>query len=386
MIPYGKQEIIQEDIQSVLEVLQSPFITQGPKVAEFESQVATKVGAKYAVGVNSATSALHCAILALGLREGDWLWTTPISFVASSNCALYCGAKVDFVDIDKKTYNLDVNLLEEKLKKTKKSKLPKVLVAVHFAGQSCEMERIWQLSQKYGFKIVEDASHALGGKYRTYPIGNCRFSDIVVFSFHPVKIITSAEGGMAVTNNLKYAQKMQKLRSHGITKDKEEFENKKNVAPWYYEQQILGYNYRLSDLHASLGISQLKRLDTYVQKRNELAKIYSERLADLEITLPFVESHNYSAFHLYVILLNKNSGIKRRELYARLLDLGIASQVHYIPIHLQPFYARFGFKKGDFKNAEKYYKNTLTLPLYPTLTFEEQEKVIEALRKWIVCK
>lgn len=386
MIPYGKQEITQEDIQSVLETLQSPFITQGPKVVEFESQVAKKVGAKYAVAVNSATSALHCAVLALGLREGDWLWTTPISFVASSNCALYCGAKVDFVDIDRKTYNLDVNLLEEKLKKTKKHKLPKVLVAVHFAGQSCEMERIWELSQKYGFKVIEDASHALGGKYRTYPIGNCKFSDISIFSFHPVKIITTAEGGMAVTNNPKYAHKMQLLRSHGITKEAEKFENKKGIAPWYYEQQILGYNYRLSDLQASLGISQLNRLESYIQKRNELTKIYNQELADLEITLPFVESHNYSAFHLYVILLNKKSKIKRKELYGKMLEAGIAPQVHYIPIHLQPFYARFGFKKGDFKNAEKYYKNTLTLPLYPSLKEQEQERVIAVLRKFVACK
>lgn len=386
MIPYGKQEILKEDIDSVVEVLQSPLITQGPKAIEFEEKIATKVDAKYAVSFNSATSALHCAVLALGLREGEWLWTTPISFVASSNCGLYCGAKVDFVDIDKKTYNLSAELLEEKLKRTKKHKLPKVLVAVHFGGQSCDMEKIWELSKKYGFKVIEDASHALGGKYRTYPIGNCKFSDITIFSFHPVKIITTAEGGVATTNNPKYAKKMQMLKSHGITKEVIDFENKKKPSPWYYEQQILGYNYRLSELHAALGISQLKRLDSYIQRRNKLAKIYSKNLKDLEITLPFVETYNYSAFHLYVILLNKKSGIKQRELYRKLIEAGIAPQVHYIPIHLQPFYARFGFKKGDFKNAEKYYKNTLTLPLYPTLSQEEQNKVIEVLRSNLACK
>lgn len=379
MIPYGKQEILDSDINAVVETLKSPFITQGPKVQEFEKEVAKKVKAEFSISFNSATSALHCAALALGLRKGDWLWTSTNSFVASANCGIYCEAKVDFVDINPKTYNLSVEALKLKLKRTKKHKLPKVLVVVHFAGQSCDMESIFKLSLKYGFKIIEDASHALGGSYRTYPIGSCAFSDITIFSLHPVKIITAAEGGIATTNNAKYAKKMQMLRSHGITKDSDDFERKKQEY-WYYEQQIIGFNYRLSEIHAALGLSQLARLESYVQKRNALAKIYNENLSDLELTLPFIESHNYSAFHLYVIVLNKKSGIKRKDLFEKLINAGIGVQVHYIPIHLQPFYARFGFKKGDFKNAESYYKNTITLPLFPTLSKQEQQKVINLLK------
>lgn len=379
MIPYGKQEILDSDINAVVETLKSPFITQGPKVQEFEKEVAKKVKAEFSISFNSATSALHCAALALGLRKGDWLWTSTNSFVASANCGIYCEAKVDFVDINPKTYNLSVEALKLKLKRTKKHKLPKVLVVVHFAGQSCDMESIFKLSLKYGFKIIEDASHALGGSYRTYPIGSCAFSDITIFSLHPVKIITAAEGGIATTNNAKYAKKMQMLRSHGITKDSDDFERKKQEY-WYYEQQIIGFNYRLSEIHAALGLSQLARLESYVQKRNALAKIYNENLSDLELTLPFIESHNYSAFHLYVIVLNKKSGIKRKDLFEKLINAGIGVQVHYIPIHLQPFYARFGFKKGDFKNAESYYKNTITLPLFPALSKQEQQKVINLLK------
>ncbi|TLD82655.1 UDP-4-amino-4,6-dideoxy-N-acetyl-beta-L-altrosamine transaminase [Helicobacter sp. MIT 11-5569] len=382
MIPYGKQEILDSDINAVVETLKSPFITQGPKAQEFEKEIANTVKAKFGVSFNSATSALHCAALALGLKRGDWLWTSTNSFVASANCGIYCEAKVDFVDINPRTYNLDVDALSEKLKHTKKHKLPKVLVVVHFAGQSCEMERICKLAEKYNFKIIEDASHALGGSYRTYPIGCCAFSDITIFSFHPVKIITSAEGGIATTNNAKYAKKMQMLKSHGITKDPNDFERKKQGA-WYYEQQIIGFNYRLSELHAALGLSQLARLESYVKKRNALAKIYNESLSDLELTLPFVESHNYSAFHLYVILLNKKSGIKQKELFEKLQNAGIGVQIHYIPIHLQPFYARFGFKKGDFKSAETYYKNAITLPLFPTLSAQEQQKIITLLKEFV---
>ena len=379
MIPYGKQEILDSDINAVVETLKSPFITQGPKAQDLEKKIATKVQAKFGVSFNSATSALHCAALALGLRKGDWLWTSTNSFVASANCGIYCDAKVDFVDIDPKTYNLSIEALSLKLKRTKKHKLPKILVVVHFAGQSCDMESIWQLGQKYGFKIIEDASHALGGRYRRYPIGSCTFSDITIFSLHPVKIITSAEGGIATTNSPKYAKKMQMLKSHGITKDPNNFERKKQGG-WYYEQQILGFNYRLSELHAALGLSQLKRLENYIEKRNTLAKIYNEHLSDLELTLPFVESYNYSAFHLYVITLNKKSGIKQKALFEKLVNAGIGAQIHYIPIHLQPFYARFGFKKGDFKNAESYYKRTITLPLFPTLSEQEQQKVIDILK------
>lgn len=385
MIPYGKQEILNTDIQAVVEVLNASLITQGPKAQEFEQKVAKCVKAEFGVSFNSATSALHCAVLALGLRRGDWLWTSPNSFVASANCGIYCDAKVDFVDIHPKTYNLDAKALAKKLQNTKKHKLPKVLVVVHFAGQSADMEEIYKLAQKYHFKIVEDASHALGGKYKKYPIGSCKFSDITIFSFHPVKIITTAEGGIATTNNKKYAQKMQLLKNHGITKNPLDFE-RKNQGGWYYEQQIIGFNYRLSELHAALGITQLERLESYVQQRNALAKTYNNALKDLELTLPFVESYNYSAFHLYVIVLNEHSNIKRKALFKKLQDSGIGAQIHYIPIHLQPFYMRFGFKKGDFKNAESYAKNTITLPLYPTLSKEEQQKVIAILRENIAKK
>lgn len=382
MIPYGKQEITQCDIKAVVDVLQSPFITQGPQVKAFESAIANKVNAKYASAFNSATSALHCAVLALGLRKNDYLWTSPISFVASSNCALYCKAKVDFVDINPKTYNMDVDLLEAKLRNSKKNKLPKVLVAVHFGGQSCDMERIFALSREFDFKIIEDASHALGGKYKGFRIGSCKFSDISIFSFHPVKIITSAEGGIATTNSEKYHHKMELLKSHGITKNKKDFYKKSN-APWYYEEQILGYNYRLSELHAALGLSQLERLEQYVAKRNALAKKYNEALKDLALITPFIEDFNFSAFHLYPIVLKKNCGIKRKALFKEFLKADIYPQVHYIPIHLQPFYQRFGFKKGDFKNAESYYKRAISLPLFPSIREDEQDKVIEILRKLI---
>ncbi|MDE5591405.1 MAG: UDP-4-amino-4,6-dideoxy-N-acetyl-beta-L-altrosamine transaminase [Helicobacter sp.] len=383
MIPYGKQEITQSDIDAVLETLKSPLITQGPKAIEFENKVSQKVGASYAVSFNSATSALHCAALALGLSKGDWLWTSPNSFVASSNCGIYCRAKVDFVDISPKTYNLDPNFLESKLKKTKKDKLPKVIVAVHFGGQSCDMESISILANQYGFKIIEDASHALGGRYKEYPIGSCQFSDITIFSFHPVKIITSAEGGMALTQNKAYHQTMQKLRNHGITKESQEFQSPNTAEPWYYEQQSIGFNYRLSEVHAALGISQLQRLETYVRQRNSLARIYHENLQHLQLTLPYIEPYNYSAFHLYPIVLNEKSNITRRDLFQHFLQSNIAPQVHYIPIHLQPFYAKFGFKKGDFKNAESYYDHTLSLPLFPTLSPHEQSQVIKVLKKHI---
>lgn len=385
MIPYGKQEITQSDIDAVVEALKSPLITQGPKAQEFEKKVASKVGAQFSVSFNSATSALHCAALALDLGKGDYLWTTPNSFVASANCGIYCGAKVDFVDINPQTYNLDAKKLEKKLKSTPKHRLPKVLVAVHFAGQSCDMESIRTLSRIYKFKVIEDASHALGGSYGEFPIGCCKFSDITIFSFHPVKIITSAEGGIATTNSPKLAKKMQMLKSHGITKDSTDFKHKAQGA-WYYEQQMLGFNYRLSELHAALGISQLSRLEDYVRTRNALAKTYNANFKDLQLITPFVASYNYSAFHLYVIVLTKKSGITRKKLFAKLQAARIGAQVHYIPIHLQPFYKKFGFKKGDFKIAESYYKNAISLPLFPTLSEQEQQKVITLLRENVAKK
>lgn len=382
-IPYGRQEILQEDIDSVIEVLKSPLITQGPKIEEFEAKIVKYTNSKYAISLNSATSALHVSCLALGLKKGDWLWTTPISFVASSNCAIYCGAKVDFVDIDSKTYNMDMDYLESKLKKTKKHKLPKIIVAVHFAGQSCDMEALGMLSSKYGFRIIEDASHALGGKHKNRTIGDCKFSDVSVFSFHPVKPITTAEGGIVTTNDASIAKKIQMLRSHGITKNKEDFDNKDKISPWYYEQQIIGFNYRMSDISAALGISQLARLDPYTQKRNEIAKTYDKKLKKLELITPFIEKHNYSAYHLYPILLTKESGISRKKLVKEFIDSKIGVQIHYIPIHLQPFYARFGFKKGDFKEAEKYYKNTISLPIFPSMKENEQDRVIELLKAMV---
>jgi len=381
-IPYGKHEITQEDIDSVVDVLRSDFITQGPIVPQFEQQVAQYCHAQYAVAVNSATSALHLACLALGLEPGDRLWTSPITFVASANCGLYCGAKIDFVDIDPQTYNLCPKALEQKLIAAEISgELPKVVVPVHIAGQSCEMQSIHALAKKYHFKIIEDASHAIGGKYLNKPIGHCRYSDITVFSFHPVKIITSGEGGMAVTNNKIYADKMVRLRQHGITRDPMQMTQDPD-GPWYYQQTDLGFNYRLSDIHAALGLSQLHRLDQYVLIRQALASRYNELLADLPILLPLAFDDCYSAFHLFIIRIDpqKNTA-SHLEVFESLTAQGIGVNIHYIPVHLQPFYQQMGFKEGDFPKAESYYQQAITLPLYPTLTHQQQDQVIAALTK-----
>ena len=381
-IPYGKHEITQEDIDGVIGVLKSDFITQGSVVPQFEQQVAQYCHAQYAVAVNSATSALHLACLALGLEPGDRLWTSPITFVASANCGLYCGAKIDFVDIDPQTYNLCPKALEQKLIAAEMSgELPKVVVAVHLGGQSCDMKSIDALAQQYHFKIIEDASHAIGGKYLNKPIGHCRYSDITVFSFHPVKIITSGEGGIAVTNNKQYADKMGQLRQHGITRDPTQM-TKESDGPWYYQQTDLGFNYRLSDIHAALGLSQLKRLDQYVSNRQALASRYNELLADLPVLLPLAFDDCYSAFHLYIIRIDlKKNTASHLEVFESLKAQGISVNLHYIPIHLQPFYQRMGFKEGDFPEAESYYQQAITLPLYPTLTYQHQDQVIAALTK-----
>ena len=381
-IPYGKHEITQEDIDSVVDVLRSDFITQGPVVPQFEQQVAQFCHAQYAVAVNSATSALHLACLALGLEPGDRLWTSPITFVASANCGLYCGAKIDFVDIDPQTYNLCPKALEQKLIAAEMSgELPKVVVAVHLGGQSCDMKSIDALAQQYHFKIIEDASHAIGGKYLNKPIGHCRYSDITVFSFHPVKIITSGEGGIAVTNNKQYADKMGQLRQHGITRDPTQM-TKESDGPWYYQQTDLGFNYRLSDIHAALGLSQLKRLDQYVSNRQALASRYNELLADLPVLLPLAFDDCYSAFHLYIIrIVPQKNTASHLEVFESLKAQGIGVNIHYIPIHLQPFYQQMGFKEGDFPEAESYYQQAITLPLYPTLTYQQQDQVIAALTK-----
>lgn len=380
MIPYGKQDISQADIESVLEVLQSDFLTQGPKVPEFEAKVANHVRAKHALAVNSATSALHIACLALGLGEGDWLWTTPITFVASANCGLYCGAKVDFVDIDPKTYNLCPKKLAEKLEQAnKENRLPKVLVAVHLCGQPCDMEAIHKLSQQYGFGIIEDASHAIGGKYRGEFIGSGRYSDITVFSFHPVKIVTTAEGGMALTNSDELASRMNLLRSHGVTRDQNLMTHEPD-GPWYYQQVDLGFNYRMTELQAALGVSQMNRLDAFVARRHELAKRYDELLARLPVTTPWQHPDSYSGLHLYVIRLRLNSINKsHRQVFESLREQGIGVNLHYIPVHTQPYYQAMGFAAEDFPEAMAYYREVISLPMFQGLTDEQQDTVVECL-------
>ncbi|PSF12967.1 UDP-4-amino-4,6-dideoxy-N-acetyl-beta-L-altrosamine transaminase [Marinobacter shengliensis] len=381
MIPYGKQDISQADIDAVVEVLQSDFLTQGPKVPDFEAKVANHVGAKHALAVNSATSALHLACLALGLEKGDWLWTTPITFVASANCGLYCGAKVDFVDIDPQTYNLCPEKLAEKLERaSQENRLPKVLVAVHLCGQPCEMESIHKLARQYGVRIIEDASHAIGGKYQGEFIGNGRYSDITIFSFHPVKIITTAEGGMAVTNSDELASRMNLLRSHGITRDSNLMTHEPD-GPWYYQQIELGFNYRMTELQAALGDSQMDRLDTFVARRHELAKRYDHLLAGLPVTTPWQHPESYSGLHLYVIRLHLGTINKsHREVFESLREQGIGVNLHYIPVHTQPYYEAMGFTAGDFPEAMAYYSEAISLPMFQGMTDEQQDEVVRVLK------
>jgi UDP-4-amino-4,6-dideoxy-N-acetyl-beta-L-altrosamine transaminase len=384
MIPYGRQDITKADIDAVVGVLKSDYLTQGPIVPKFEDVVAKHVGAKHAVAVNSATSALHIACLALGLQKGDWLWTSPITFVASANCGLYCGAQVDFVDIDAKTYNICPKALEQKLCYAKTNNLlPKIVVAVHLCGQPCDMVAIHALSQKYGFKIVEDASHAVGGKYRGEYVGSGSYSDVTVFSFHPVKIITTAEGGMALTNYEALAQKMALLRSHGITRDEQQMTHPAD-GPWYYQQIELGYNYRMTELQAALGLSQMQRLDEFVAKRHVLAKRYEKALADLPIRLPSQSTDSYSALHLYVIRLQKSRTNKtHKKVFEELRRHEIGVNLHYIPVHTQPYYSKMGFKVGDFPESERYYAEAISLPMFQTLSFSQQDWVIDVLHKVI---
>lgn len=382
MIPYGRQDITQADVDAVVAVLQSDYLTQGPAVPRFEQIVRTHVGAKHGLAVNSATSALHIACLALGLGPGDWLWTTPVTFVASANCGLYCGAQVDFVDIDPQTYNLCPIALESKLQKAKQEgKLPKVVVPVHLCGQPCNMEAIHTLALKYGFKIIEDASHAIGGKYQGEFIGNCRYSDITVFSFHPVKIITTAEGGMAMTNSDELAHQMALLRSHGITRDAKYMTHEPD-GPWYYQQVGLGFNYRMTELQAALGVSQMDRLDAYVSRRHELAKRYDQLLKDLPITTPWQHPDSYSGLHLYVIRLQLHKISKNhRQVFEALRDQGIGVNLHYIPVHTQPHYQQMGFKERDFPQSERYYAEAISLPMYQTLSDSQQNEVTAVLHK-----
>jgi len=381
MIPYGKQDITQQDIDSVVDVLKSDFITQGPAIPRFEQSICDHCGVEYAVAVNSATSALHIACLALGLGSGDWLWTSPNTFVASANCGLYCGAQVDFVDIDPRSYNMSAEALGRKLEVAEREgKLPKIVIPVHFAGQSCDMKAIRKLADQYKFKIIEDASHAIGGRYLNEPIGNCGFSDITVFSFHPVKIITTAEGGVATTNDESLLNAMQRLRSHGITRD-DEFMTAESHGPWYYQQIELGFNYRMTDIQAALGFSQMQRLDDYIKSRHKIREKYNQLLENLPVTVPWQNPDSYSALHLYPIQIDSNKKeINRRQLFEQLREAGIGVNVHYIPVHIQPYYQQFGFEADDYPNALAYYKRAISLPMYSTLSDEQQLEVVQVLK------
>jgi len=382
MIPYGRQDITQADIDAVVEVLHSTHLTQGPAVPKFEQAVINHCQVKYAFAVSSATSALHIACLALELGPGDWLWTTPNTFVASANCGLYCGAQVDFVDIDPNTYNLCPKALEQKLLVAEKTgRLPKIVVPVHLCGQPCDMQAIHNLGQRFGFKIIEDASHAIGGKYLGQPVGNCRFSDITVFSFHPVKIITTAEGGMALTNDDQLAERLGLLRSHGITRDPA-LMTKGMDGPWYYQQVALGYNYRMTDLQAALGASQMNRLEQYVARRHELARRYDKLLKDLPVTTPWQHPDGYSGLHLYVIRLQLDKIQKTHlQVFEALRAKNIIVNLHYIPVHTQPYYQKMGFTTGQFPEAERYYTEAISIPMYPVMSEAQQDEVVSCLRE-----
>jgi len=377
MIPYGRQDISQADIDAVVDVLRSDFLTQGPAVPRFESRVAEYVGARHAVAVHSATAALHIACLALGVGPGDRVWTSPITFVASANCALYCGAEIDFVDIDPVTYNLSPNALEARLVEAKREgRLPKVVIPVHLCGQSCDMQAIQKLAREYGFRIIEDASHAIGGRYRQRPVGSCEYSDITVFSFHPVKIITTAEGGMALTNDPGLARRMALLQTHGITRDPREMQREPD-GPWYYEQIALGYNYRMTELQAALGVSQMDRIDNFVAVRNNIADRYDRAFAELPLQTPKQHDDARSARHLYVIRVGDGeSAAPHRLMFESMRAAGIGVNLHYIPVHLQPYYRTLGFSPGQYPEAERYYRQAISLPLFPTMTEEQIVSVI----------
>lgn len=378
MIPYGRQNIDDDDVAAVVAVLRSEFVTQGPAVSAFEKAVLTHCGGRYGVAVNSATSALHLACLALGLGPGDGAWTTPISFVASANCVLYCGATVDFVDVDPATANMSMDRLEEKLVAAERDgTLPKVVIVVHMCGQPADMARVGELASRYGFRVVEDASHAIGASYCGQQVGSGRYSDITVFSFHPVKIITTGEGGMAVTNDPLLAEAMRRLRSHGITRESSEL-RVAGEGPWYYEQQSLGFNYRMTDIQAALGSSQMRKLTSLVAARTCLAARYDELLADLPVRPLARANDRSSAWHLYVVSVER-----RRKVFERLRAAGIGVNVHYIPIYRQPYYEAMGFQPEKFPGAESYYAGALTLPLFPQLTERQQEQVVVALAEAI---
>lgn len=380
MIPYGRQDISQEDIDTVVNALKSDWLTQGPKIPEFEQAICKHTGAKFGVAVNSATSALHVACLALGVGKGDLVWTSPITFVASANCALYCGAEVDFVDVDPASGNMCPNALEIKLQlAARNNKLPKVVIPVHFCGHSCDMQSISLLGKKYGFKIIEDASHSIGGSYKGHQSGSCYYSDITVFSFHPVKIITSVEGGMALTNQVRLAEMMVLYRSHGVTKEPSEM-LRPNEGGWYYEQHLLGLNYRMTDLQASLGLSQLNRLELFVSKRNAIAEQYISHLRELEMDVVLPLTNSISSWHLLVVKLHNPE--LRKKLFDYMRDAGVQVHVHYYPVHLQPYYLNMGFEQGDFPQAENFYEKVLTLPVFPNLKESEQKYIISLLKSF----
>ncbi|SFL45192.1 UDP-4-amino-4,6-dideoxy-N-acetyl-beta-L-altrosamine transaminase [Pelosinus propionicus] len=381
-IPYGRQDINQADIEAVIQVLQSDWITQGPAIEQFERKIAEYCGAKYAVAVNSATSALHIACMSAGLGPEDILWTSPNTFVASANCGRYCGAAVDFVDIDFRTYNMSVEKLKEKLINAKiEGKLPKVVVPVHFSGQSCEMDTILMLAKEYGFTVIEDASHAVGGSYKEQKVGSCVYSDMTVFSFHPVKIVTTAEGGMVLTNKRELYEKLIRFRSHGITRDPELMIGEIH-GPWYYQQIDLGFNYRMTDIQAALGLSQMERLDQFVTKRHAVAEKYNKELQNLPVVLPWQHPNTYSAYHLYVICLEENKIVKtHKQIFEELREAGIGVNLHYIPVHTQPYYRQLGFEWGDFPVSEYYYSTAISIPIYSAMTDADQDYVIKTLKE-----
>ncbi|WP_219095690.1 UDP-4-amino-4,6-dideoxy-N-acetyl-beta-L-altrosamine transaminase [Pseudomonas sp. UMAB-40] len=385
MIPYGRQSLDQADIDAVVAVLQSDWLTQGPTIERFEQAMAERCQADFAVAVCNATAALHIACLAAGLAAGDRLWTTPNTFLASANCGRYCGAEVDFVDIDPLTWNLDAFALESKLEAAERDgTLPKVLVAVAFSGQSCDMRKIAELAERYGFTVIEDASHAVGASYAGRPVGCCEFAAMTVFSFHPVKIITSAEGGMVLTHRADLAERLQRLRSHGMTRDPQQM-TEPSHGPWYYQQVELGFNYRITDLQAALGLSQLNKLDHFIERRRELAARYDQLLAYLPLTLPSAQPEAGSAWHLYVVRLQTDRiNLSHRQVFEGLRSAGVGVNLHYIPVHLQPYYRDLGFAEGDFPQAERYYDEAISLPMFPLLSDEQQDYVIEQLRRLLL--
>ena len=381
MIPYGRQSISEADIEAVVEVLRSDFLTQGPVVPAFEEAVASQCGADYGVAANSATSALHLACLALGVGPGDSVWTSPLTFVASANAALYCGAAVDFVDIDERTYNMCPLRLEEKLDRAAEAgTLPKLIIPVHLAGQSCDMAAIHTAASRHGVRIIEDASHAIGGSYRSEPVGGCKFSDVAVFSFHPVKIVTTGEGGMAMTNDYQLAELMGMDRTHGITRDPGRLQHD-DVGPWYYEQQRLGFNYRMTDICAALGLSQLTRIEEFVARRREISAAYDAAFEDLPVKTPWQHPDTASAWHLYVVRIDRpRIACSHRAIFDKLREAGVGVNLHYIPVYRQPYYRALGFGQGYCPNAEAYYAEAISLPIYPSMTDEEQDFVIATMK------